>query len=1036
MKRFLSFLFYAVLLVSVATAQERTITGTVTGRDDKLPLPGVSIRVKGTQIGTQTSGNGQYSIKVPGSNSVLVFSYVGYAAQEIQVGARANVDVALGTDAKQLGEVVVVGYGTQSRKSITGAVTRIGGDAVANIPVPSLESAIQGRAAGVFVEAQNGKLGQGIKIRVRGSSSISAGNEPLYVVDGLPITTDNLSNSGGSTSPLADLNQNDIESIQVLKDASASAIYGSRASNGVVIITTKKGKAGRTNVNFNTYYGWSKPTNKRKFLNAEQYVTLLRQAAVNGAPALVESGDFETEQDVIDFVESRLRRYSAGNDDYKTFKVNTNWQDQVIQDAPVQNYNLTFNGGSEKTKFYISATYNDQKGFIISNRINQYNIRTNLENKVNDWLNIGANLNFVRTLNKRLPGDNAFANPYQITALSPITPAIDPRTGLTSGALDLATGEPNGTYPAYFNPVLSAENAYYNTLVYRNLGNVFADVKLLPELNFRTEVGGDVLNQNEDSYYGRLNVRNIGTPNGFGASYNTSVLNINTNNFFQFNKTFASDHKIDAVLGTSYQMQRINTSSAQGQQFPSDAYKQLISSADIIGGSSTETQYSLLSYFTRINYSYNNKYLLSLSGRIDGSSRFGDDHKYGFFPAASAGWILTEEDFLKDNRVLSNLKVRASYGVTGNSEISNFASRGLYSAFSYAGTPGARPTQLANPDLKWESTSQLDLGLDFGFLNGRITGEFDVYDKRTKDLLLNIPVPGTSGFTTVYRNIGKLRNKGLEFNLNSYNLTGSFQWSTNLNFSMNRNKITGLGGQLINGSSGVNIAKEGEAIGVFYIPEYAGVDPQNGDALYYKNTVNSDGSIDRTKTNNYSEAQRIVAGNPNPKFIAGLGNNFSYKGFDLSVLLQATYGNKIYNGAGIYMSASGSNGFDNQTEDQAGAWQKPGDQTNVPQARLYSGNGAEISTRYMTSGSYLRVKNVTLGYNLPKSVLTKIKLQSLRVYATAINLATITKYKGWDPEVNSDDFASSTTSGNINQGYDFYSAPQAKTITFGVNVGF
>lgn len=1036
MKRFISFLIIAVLLISVVTAQERTVTGAVTGIDDNLPLPGVSIRVKGTQIGTQTGGDGKYSIKVPGTNSILVFSYIGYVSQEVPVGTRNTISISLGTDAKQLGEVVVVGYGTQSRKSITGAVTRIGGDAVSNIPVPSLESAIQGRAAGVFVEAQNGKLGQGIKIRVRGSSSISAGNEPLYVVDGLPITTDNLSNSGGSTSPLADLNQNDIESIQVLKDASASAIYGSRASNGVVIITTKKGKVGRTNVNFNTYYGWSKPTNQRKFLNSEQYVTLLRQAAAGGAADLVAAGEFSDEQEVFDYVDATLNYYSAGNDDYKTYKVNTNWQDEVIQSAPVQNYNLTFNGGTEKTRFYISGTYNDQKGFIISNRINQYNIRTNLENKVNDWLNIGANLNFVRTLNKRLPGDNAFANPYQITALSPITPAIDPRTGLISGSLDPETGEPNEDFPVYFNPVLSARNAYYNTLVYRNLGNVFGEVKLLPELSFRTEVGADVLNQNEDSYYGRLNVRNIGTPNGFGASYHTSVLNINTNNFFQFNKTLAEAHKIDAVLGTSYQMQRTNINSAQGQQFPSDAYKMLTSAADITSGSSSETQYALLSYFTRVNYSYNDKYLLSVSGRIDGSSRFGEDNLYGFFPAASAGWILSEEDFLKNNAVISNLKLRASYGITGNSEISNFASKGLYTAYSYSGIPGSRPTQLANPDLKWETTSQLDLGLDFGLLNGRITGEFDVYDKRTKDLLLNIPVPGTSGFTTVYRNVGKLRNRGIELNLTSHNLRGEFEWSTNANFSINRNKITALNGQPISGSSGVNRAMEGYAIGVFYIPEYAGVNPDNGDALYYKNTVLQDGTLDRTKTNNYGEAQRIVAGNPNPKFIAGLNNSFSFKGFDLSVLLQATYGNKIYNGAGIYMSANGSNGFDNQTEDQMNAWKQPGDQTDVPQARLFLGNGADISTRYLSSGSYLRVKNVTLGYNLPKELLSKLRLQSLRVYATGINLATITNYKGWDPEVNSDDFASSTTSGNINQGYDFYSAPQAKTITFGVNVGF
>lgn len=1016
MKKHLLTILLLCTCIAFGFAQTKVITGKVTDQKDGSPIPGVSVTVKGTSLGTQTDITGGYKLTVPTTAKTLTFKFLGYLPLDVNIGG-ATVNAQLATDSKILNEVVVVGYGTQSKRSLTGSVSKIKGADIENIPVPSLESAIQGRSPGVYIQAQNGKLGQGIQVRVRGASSVSAGSQPLYVVDGLPITVDDFSSNGASTNPLVDLNQNDIESIEILKDASAAAIYGSRASNGVVLVTTKKGKAGSTKITYNQYYGFSKPTGEREFLNSKEYLSLVKSAAAAGG--------------LVDYAEVRLIRYAAGNADYAKSNINTDWQKQIIQHAPVQNYNLVFSGGTEKTKFYISGTYNDQKGWILKNQLNQYSLRTNIENQANSWLTIGANLSVSRTQNHRLDNDNAFSTPEQIVALSPITPVIDPRTGLLSGQLDPANGLPNSNFPVYFNPLLNSENSYFITTDYRNLGNVFGEIKIAPSLTFRSEVGVDILNSTEDNYAGSLTARNSGTGNGVGLNSSITSMNFNTNNFLHFLKDFGKS-SVDAVGGMTYQRQQNDLNSLNGEQFPSDAYKKLTSSASITSALSSSTAYSLLSYFARANYKFDDKYLLSLSGRIDGSSRFGADHRYGFFPAGSVGWVISEEGFMKNQKLISELKLRGSYGLTGNSEIGNFPARGLYTAFGYAGVAGARPTQLPNPDLKWETTAQTDIGLDVSFLGGRISGQFDVYLKKTKDLLLNVQVPATSGFTTITQNLGKLQNKGLEIQVDSKNLVGKVTWNTSFNISFNRNKITDLKGQVITGAGdAVNRAVEGQPLGIFVAPEFAGADPANGDALYYKNTDLGNGNRDRTKTANYNQAVPVVVGNPNPKYIAGLNNSVSYMGIDFSFLLQAVNGNQIYNGAGQYMSVGFNNGFDNQTVDQLQAWKKKGQITNVPEARLFGGNGVNPSSRFLDDGSYVRLKNIVLGYNFPKAWLSKIKLSNLRVYAQATNLFTWTKYKGWDPELNSDAF-----SGNITQGYDFYAAPQAKTITFGINVGF
>ena len=1030
MKKLLLIFIISLGIMTFAHGQTRVISGKVTSTDGN-PISGVSVTVKGlNSTGTQTNASGNYQIALSENAQTLIFSYISFKTREVAITS-STMNVVLEEDNQDLSEVVVVGYGTQVRRNVTGAVAQVKSDDLENLPVTSFESALQGKATGVMIASQSGKLGQGITVRVRGAASVTAGSEPLYVVDGIPIVSNSLSSTSAPTSPLADINTNDIESIEVLKDASASAIYGARASNGVVLITTKQGKTGKTTINFNVLAGLNSPTNHREFLNAEQYVQLMRRAGQGAANQDFQFGDYETLEEALEdyssIVENRLRRYSAGNDDYQSYRVNSNWEAAAFQDNPLtQQYDLNLTGGSEKTKFYMGGQVLDQDGILVGNSYKRYSGRLNLTHQATNFIEVGMNLNFANSVNNRLSNDNAFSNPLQAVAISPITPFIDPRTGLISGSMP---GEASN-FPLYYNPFLGVDNAFYKANVYRTIGKVFANVNLAKGLKLTSDFSIDNLNQNEESYYGSLTFRNTGTANGYGENISTFVINANTNNFLSYNTTFGEKSVFDAVLGTSYQKVTTKYSTIEGSDFPSDAYKKLGSAATKVVATSNENAYSFLSYFFRANYRYNERYLLSFSARADGSSRFGSNHRYGIFPAGSVGWILSEENFLNSSETISLLKLRASYGLTGNAEIGNYSARGLFSGTgAYGGLPGQRPSQIANPDLTWEKTTQLDLGLDFGIFANRISGSFDYYQKNTTDLLLDTPIPHTTGFSIITQNLGELTNTGFELGITTENLTGALKWTTTFTGAINKNKIKDLGGQVLN-SNEINAAVEGQPIGVFYMPEYAGVDPANGDALYYLNTPQADGSANRGTTNNINEAERIFAGNPNPKYIFGFNNNLSFKNFDLGIFFQGVEGNKIFNSGGTYMSANGSNGYDNQTADQINYWDRPGQITDVPEPRLGYGNGVGTSTRYLSDGSYIRLKTLTLGYNLPASALNKLKLSKLRIFASGQNLLTITGYDGWDPEVNAD-----YQSTNINQGVDFYSAPQARVISFGVNIG-
>jgi len=1021
LKRILSIIGSALLVAvfSSAAVAQYTVEGTVSDQSDGAPLPGATVILVDTNYGTATDADGYFEFTdVPEGTYTLRITFVGYVPlqRSIDVNQDLNLNLSLSMDQQSLSEVVVTGYGSVVREQMTGNISSVSARQIEEIPVNSFESALQGQASGVFIQRGTGKLGQGINIRVRGTSSVSASSQPLYVIDGIPITAESQSTTA-DTNPLADINPDDIESIDILKDAAAAAIYGSRAANGVVLVTTKRGQAGATQVNVSLERGVSSPTNKKEWLNADEYIELFTEAAER-SPFGDLSGPGYLEPVWFDFF--------AQGTDWRNREIDTNWQDEAFQDAHNTDLNVQVSGGTEDTRFFISGGVSDQVGITRGDEFNRMNARLNLDHTASDRLTVGMNLGVTRTENIRISNDNAFSTPLQAVAQPPISPAYTPQ--FENGDLTGFSDEPNEN-TLYYNFLRHVQGVDNNQTVFRNVGNLYADYSILPNLQFRSELGLDLLFQNED-YFADRNT-NVGeNTNGYGDSRIVNIVNYTTNNYLTWDTQFAEDHKLSAVAGMSYQSSDRYLTFVSGTNFPTDSFTKLASAADITGGSTTQTVFRFLSYFARSNYTFKDRYLLAASARVDGSSRFGENSRYGFFPSVSAGWIMTREDFMQDVNFLTFLKLRVSYGLTGNANIGNFPSRGLYGGTGYAGLSGLTPSQTPNPDLKWERTAQYNFGLDFELVGDRISGEVDYYIKETDDLLLNVNVPATSGFTSQLQNVGELENKGFEFVLNTHNLVGQFQWSSNFNIAFNNNKITDLDDQVITGGF-LNRAVEGEPIAVMFGKEYAGVDPDNGDALYYLHS--EDGKdYDAGTTNDYSAANDVVIGDPNPEFIGGLGNRFSYKNFDLNVLLQFVYGNDIYNGGGRYQSANGDF-FDNQTKKQLERWQEPGDVTDVPEARLFGGNGSNPSSRYIHDASYLRLKNVVLGYTLPQSALNRLNLRRVRFYVTGVNLLTFTDYPGWDPEVNTDLYSQSD---NLNIGNEFYSVPQARTISFGVNIGF
>lgn len=1017
-------LLSAVCLLAISLkGQNRTINGIVTDAESNEPLIGVAILEKNSTNGTVTDTDGKYTLSISAAADTIVFTYVGYETQTRKAGNASVLNIAMKEKQKILDDIVVVGYGTEIKSKLTGSISEIDAGDIELTPVSTVEQALQGKAAGVFIEANNGKVGSAMKIRIRGSSSINADNQPLFVVDGVPINTKYL-NDGTYVylNPLNDIDFNDIESVEVLKDASAAAIYGSRGANGVIIITTKRGKKGDAKITVDYQQGFSKPTRLREFMDGQQYVAYYTQAAENAGQYDFSHGlgGYDTEQDAIDhyvtIVEKKFDKLQ-GWSDWRTGEVNTDWQSEAFQQAMSQMIDVSASGGTDKMQYFLSYGYNSQDGIMLGNHGDRLSGTLNLDAQLTAKLKTGLSFQFARSINNDIPDDDSFQTPLQIVAEPGIVPLAD-----TSGELyDVPT-------TLYTNP---AKDYLYTTgeiTTFRNIGNIYLEYQLFPSLRLRGETGGDITNLTQFYYTSSKSSIGLSTA-GLGESYSARAQDYDSKLLLIYDKTFDSTHTFNITGGTEYQKYDDLWTIVEGTGFPNDKLQTLASASTITNGSSAIDYYRFLSFFARVNYSYAEKYLLSLTARYDGSSRFGQNNKYGVFPSASAGWLISGEDFLKNSKLLSYLKLRASFGITGNAEIGNFNFLGYYGIGAYAENPALYPSTIANPDLTWEKTAQTDIGIDYGFFDDRINGELDYYVKNTSDLLLDVPVPSTTGYSTQTQNIGKLVNAGFEFVINADVFTGAFKWNANLNFATNKNKVTELAnGQTIidyGESDFMNVVMVGQPIGVFYGAEYAGVDPDNGDALWY---VNGEGTGEET-TNDFTQANYVVVGDPNPDFIAGITNDFTYKGFQLTVDLQSVYGNDVNLQGDFYMSSNASQ-YDNQTTDQLDAWQNPGDITDVPENRLLKENGTQSrSSRYLSDGSYLRLKTVTLGYSFPKRLTNKMRLNSLTVYTSSYNLYTFTNYRGWDPEVSSDTFTD-----NIFYGIDFYSAPQPKTIVFGISI--
>ncbi len=988
MRKLIILIVPLLLLAGILVAQEKTVRGKVVDGRDGTPITGATVLVKGTNQAAITETDGSFLLTAPQNATALIISYVGYKSVEVGIGSDLS-GVRLAPGEQSLNEVVVVGYGTRIKKDVTSSIAKVSSKEFQNLPLPSFEQALQGRAAGVYMNTGSGKLGQGLNIRVRGISSISANQQPFFVIDGVPVVSQALGSATEPDNPLATLNPDDVESIEVLKDAASAAIYGARASNGVILVTTKSGKQGKTRVNAGFYTGWSQPTRKGDFLNAAQYKEIFTAASVN-----------------MGYDPAEEFAANTGTDDWNSTN-DVNWADQAFQDGKITQYNLSLSGGDAKTKFLFSGSYNDQKGIIIGNELTRGTVRLNIDHNISPMFKIGANLSLNHTNNDRVPSDNAFSNPLQLNAIPPVQPLYD-----ADGLYNNAT--------LYYNNLIELEGNNRNlSKIYRTISSAYFEWKITDFLHFRSQAGIDWQNLQETQFLGRRTLD--GAPEGFSFDNQVTSSLFTSTNTLNFNKDYGEDHELEALAGLEYQHGKLTGASVTGIAFPSDRFTKIASAAIIEAGSSSETQYKFVSYFARANYKFKDRYLLGVSLRYDGSSRFGQDNKFGSFPAASAGWIISQESFLENSKWLSFLKLRASYGLTGNAEIGNFSSRSLYTATAYATIAGIVPSQIGVTDLSWESTTQFDVGIDFGLLDNRISGEIDYFNKDTKDLLLNAPVPAINGYTSITKNIGSMTNKGWEFTLNATILTGALRWTTSFNISTYKNEVTSLVAPVPPSSRTLGRLAVGSPFGEFYGRKYAGVDPANGDALYYTD----DG---KTTTNDYGAASDFVVGDPNPDFYGGWNNRFSYKGFDLDVQCQFVKGNDVYNIAGFFQSVN-ADYFDNQTVDQMAYWKNPGDVTSIPQPRLYEGNGANKSSRWVQDGSYFRIKSINFGYNLPRKFLQSIRMENARIYIAGQNLITITDYTGYDPEVNA------TYTGTLNLGHDFYTPPQARTITVGINIG-
>ena len=1082
-------LLLMVTLFQVALAQTRAVSGRVLDQTSGEGLPGATVLLKGTTTGVSSSADGRFTLNAPASGGTLVISSVGMVTQEIVLGNRSTVEVVLATDNKQLSEVVVTGYGqVESRRDLTTSIATVSSAQYKDQPVIGVDQALQGRAAGVQVFQNSGTPGAGIAVRVRGAASISASNEPLYVVDGLPINTTSSSQLGTGnqgTNGLNDLNPNDIATIEVLKDAASAAIYGSRASNGVVLITTKRGKSGKAQVDLDYYTGVQSAWKRPQVIDGPQQTQLLldevagaygvnADGTVTVGSATVGGTAVPVRYNSLAEATAYIFRATAGTRTTTTTPTGvnysyvnnsairplsqfqnpstaptTNWSDLVLRNAQISNYGVTFSGGSDASRYRLAVNYFDQLGTIIGSGYSRGSVRFTLDNKLSEKVRMGTSIGINRSANTRINNDNSI---YGV---------------LTTARLygtDLPLYNTDGTYyknGSLENPYVAATEPYIKSASNRLIGSQYTEFELIKNLRYRATFGLDFTYARDDQFYSTLT--NAGASvNGQASQATLQDINFNHISSLNYTKTFGSDHTLNALFVAEYQRDNQSSNFATVSGFPSNAIRELSAGATKVAILSASTGNTLFGLLAKADYSFKGRYLLSASVRRDNSSRFGENNRVGYFPAVSAGWRIIDEDFLKGQTVLSELKLRGSYGQTGNQPTANFGARGLIGVgYNYLDAGGLVLNQLANPDLKWERTSATDVGLDFAFLQNRLYVSADLYYRRTTDLLLPQSLTYDTGFTSYSANVGSLENKGLEFALTTINIQNDnegFNWSTNFNISFNRNKVLDIANPSPTGLAYgfASRLQAGQPLGAFYgyVTDHIFQSQDEINALNaalrarpgvaatatYQSTATRPGDImfrDLDGDGVITAADQQIIGSAQPKYYGGITNTFRFKGLDLNILFQYNIGNQIYNSSRSY--TEGMSTAYSADVSVLNRWTPTNTNTDIPRAAYGDPNtNSRTSTRFLEDGSYGRFKTVTLGYTIPTAVISKIHARSLRVYVQAQNLVTFTKYKGLDPEVNTygQGGGASTATYNAALGTDFFTYPQARTLTGGVTLGF
>lgn len=1021
-KFYTTFLAIVIALTGFAQTEKVTVTGMVTDQSDGSILPGLSIVEKGTTNGTTVNNMGRYTLTVS-PNAILVYSYIGFISQEIEVKNQSTINVAMVADVTQLQDVIVVGYGTQKKSQITGAIASVDNKEFKDQPVTNLASSIQGRVSGLNVTTPSGTPGAGLLINIRGN------NSPLYVVDGIPMisqsnsslstsfdTEGNTVGNGQTLSSISDINPNDIESIEILKDASAASIYGARAANGVILITTKRGKSGKPSMNFNVYYGLQSISRPIEFMGSREFRDLVEEARQND----------------LDKYNDDPLYFGAGfdpavlTDPLQNFDlskgVNTNWLDEVSQVAPISNYEISLGGGNENTKYFTSLSYFNQQGVIIENYYDRINYRLNLDQKVNDKLTVGTSAFLAYSRNKRSFNDNTYTGVItNIVGASPFMPVYDENGNYTDYTEYEATWLSD-------NPVKSAKEISALTTTTRILGTAFAEYNFTPNLKFRTSASADLTYTVDNQFKSPItaDAEAVGGE-AFEANYNnTTWLN---ENILSYNRQMG-ENSLNLMVGFTLQKSVTTRNSTTGQGFP-DGLEKISSAANIVKATGTETMWSLMSFLGRVNYSIKDKYLVTGTIRSDGSSRFSKDNRFGYFPSASVAWRISQEGFLQGAEAISDLKLRVSYGVTGDQEIGDFQNISFYSPSRYFGLSGVKLRNIADPTLTWQENKMLNIGLDYDLFTGKISGSLEFFQSAKSKLLSQDAIPGTTGFPTITRNSGEIQNTGFELSLNARVIDkGYFKWNIGFNVTSIKNEIKSLtnDGILLSGYNDLaptHILKEGQPISSFWGVKYLGVDPSTGDPLY----------LDKDEDGDVDGDDAMIIGKAFPDAFGGLTNTFNYKRFDLSIFLRYSFGNDVYNLIRpVYESLGYSNDdyslfsvYSNNATTVRDRWKEPGDKSDIPRASFINANFYEGSSQFVEDGSFARIQNVNLGYTFAGGKI----FSSVRTYFEIQNLYVFSKYKGFDPEVSSTGGSSEFTAG-----IDYGAYPQARTFLIGFNFNF